>query len=367
MRALLVGCLAVGLIGLSRADEKRPGTPIEQIKAIEKDFDTTLKNAQDELNKAAPGTQQAIITKARDKFGVLVKEASAIAEANPNDPAGVRALAFVAGRGGMGGTPEQAKAAGTAAQTLKEKHLDKAGIALALPLITRGPDGKDVLRNVLSKNKDTEAQGVAAFLLGSRLIDESERAGGTKGAELTKEAEGLLARVEKEFKDVTYNGESLAKQADEKLYVIRNLGVGKTAPDVEGTDLDGKKVKLSSYRGKVVVLDIWATWCGPCRAMIPHEREMVKKLEKKPFVLLSVSADDKKETLEEFVKKEPMPWSHWWDGPSGAVLKAFKVEFFPNIYVIDAKGVIRHKHIRGEELEKAIEELIKEAEGTKGQ
>ena len=128
MRALLVGCLAVGLIGLSQAQEKRTGTPAEQIKAIEKEFDTTLKNAQDELNKAAPGTQQAIITKAREKFGQLVKEATAISEANANDPAGIRALAFIAARGGMGGTPDAAKAAGTAAQTIKEKHLDKAGI-----------------------------------------------------------------------------------------------------------------------------------------------------------------------------------------------------------------------------------------------
>jgi peroxiredoxin len=362
MRALLAGCLAVGLIGLSRADDKRPGTPAEQIKAIEKEYDTTLKTAQEEVNKATPDKRQEIITKAREKFQKLIKEAATLAEANPNDPAAVPALAFVVGRGGPFGPDGQ-----KAATTLKEKHLDKAGLAPALQGLSMGPDGKDILRNVLSKNKDKNSQGAAAFLLGNRLIEESDRAPAGKGTELASEGEALLIRVEKEFPDASLNGQNLGKQAAEKLYVVRNLAVGKAAPDVEASDLDGKKVKLSSYRGKVVVLDIWATWCGPCRAMIPHEREMVKKLEKKPFALISVSADDKKETLQEFLTKESMPWTHWWDGTSGPVMTAYKVEFFPSIYVIDAKGVIRHKHIRGADLEKAVEELIKEAEVTKGQ
>jgi thiol-disulfide isomerase/thioredoxin len=328
MRALLVGCLAVGLVGLSRADEKRTGSPAEQIKAIEKDFDTTLKTAQADLQKATPDKRQEIITKAREKFAQLIKEATALAEANPADPAAGTALAFAATRGA-------------------------------------GPELTPALRTVLAKSKDKNTQGTAAFLLGSRLLDESEGAG-DKAAAMTKEAEGLLVRVETEFKDATLNGQALGKQATDKLYVVRNLSVGKSAPDVEASDLDGKKVKLSNYRGKVVVLDIWATWCGPCRAMIPHEREMVKKLEKKPFALISVSADAKKETLQEFLTKEQMPWTHWWDGQSGPVMTAYRVEFFPTIYVIDAKGVIRHKGLRGEALEKAVEALIKEAEGSKG-
>jgi len=364
MRTLLAVCLAVGLLGLAQAQEKRPGTPAEQIKAIEKDFDTTLNTANKEIQTAAPDKRQELINKAREKFGKLVDEAAALAEVNPNDAAAVPALSFVVSKSGY--SPNGMPARTKAVAALKEKHLDKAGIAPALQALSTGPDGKDILRGVLTKNKDKDAQGAAAFLLGSRLIDEADRAPAGKGDDLAKEGEGLLTRVEKEFAGATLNGMPLGKQATDKLYVVRNLSVGKMAPDVEGTDLDGKKIKLSSYRGKVVVVDIWATWCGPCRAMIPHEREMVKKLEKKPFVLLSVSADAKKETLTEFIKNEPMPWTHWWDGQSGPVMQAFKVEFFPNIYVIDAKGVIRYKQIRGPELEKAVEELVKEAEGGKG-
>ena len=114
-----------------------------------------------------------------------------------------------------------------------------------------------------------------------------------------------------------------------------------------------------------MLIDVWATWCGPCRAMIPHEREMVKKFEGKPFKLVSVSVDEKKETLAKFLEKEPMPWIHWWDeGEENPVMKTLKVKGFPTLYLIDAKGVIRRKWTGSPEpevLDKAVEDLVKEA------
>jgi thiol-disulfide isomerase/thioredoxin len=145
-----------------------------------------------------------------------------------------------------------------------------------------------------------------------------------------------------------------------KAEKILSLSVGHKAPEATSEDLNGKKVQLSDYKGKVVVLDIWATWCGPCRRMIPHERELVKRLKGKPFVLISVSADAKKETLTKFLGETPMPWTHWWTGQKGSVLKTFDVQFFPTIYVLDAKGVIRYKNVRGKEMDEAVEKLLKE-------
>jgi cytochrome oxidase Cu insertion factor (SCO1/SenC/PrrC family) len=96
--------------------------------------------------------------------------------------------------------------------------------------------------------------------------------------------------------------------------------------------------------------------------MIPHEREMVKKYEGKPFEFVSISFDDSKETLQKFMKKEPMPWTHWFNGPDGAFGKDWNIKHFPTIYVIDAKGVIRYKEIRGKKLDEAVETLVAEAE-----
>jgi hypothetical protein len=100
--------------------------------------------------------------------------------------------------------------------------------------------------------------------------------------------------------------------------------------------------------------------------MIPHERELVTRMKDKPFVFISLSADAKKDTLTQFIEKEPMPWTHWWNGGAqGAALEKYRIKFFPTVYVIDEKGVIRSKHVRGEAMDKAVDGLIKDMK-TKG-
>ena len=142
------------------------------------------------------------------------------------------------------------------------------------------------------------------------------------------------------------------------------LRVGQPFPDLDGLSVTGAREHLASYRGKVVVFDVWATWCGPCKAMIPHEREMVEKLKGQPFALISVSADDEKGDLEKFLAKTPMPWVHWWGkADDGKLLKALNIRFYPTIYVLDANGVIRYKNVRGEELTKAVEVCLAEMKG----
>jgi hypothetical protein len=96
--------------------------------------------------------------------------------------------------------------------------------------------------------------------------------------------------------------------------------------------------------------------------MIPHERSLVKRLEGKPFVLVSISVDEKRETVAQFLKKEPMPWTHWYNGPDGKIIADLNVWSYPTIYVLDAKGVIRYKDVRGQFLDQAVDTLLKEIE-----
>lgn len=208
-----------------------------------------------------------------------------------------------------------------------------------------------------------EIAGQAHLVLANTYLEQSETLNAsdkTKAAELQAKAEKLFEQIAKDYADVPSRSGTLGKAAQKSLYNLRNLAIGKSAPDAEGSNLEGKKAKLSDYRGKVVVLDIWATWCGPCRAMIPHERELVKRLASQPFALISVSADDKKETLTKFLEKEPMPWTHWHNGSKGGILEAYNVQFFPTIFVLDAKGVIRYKNVRGKEMDEAVDKLLKE-------
>jgi thiol-disulfide isomerase/thioredoxin len=165
----------------------------------------------------------------------------------------------------------------------------------------------------------------------------------------------------------------LCARADDKPPAVKekvDLSVGKKMPALTSQDLDGKKVKLSDLKGKVVVVDVWATWCGPCRAMIPHERELVKRLKGKPFVLVSVSADASKETVKTFLEKNEMPWTHWWDGARGPIYKMLVDRGIPTAYVIDAKGIIRAKIVGFSKdnmanLDKAVDAALKDLADSK--
>jgi thiol-disulfide isomerase/thioredoxin len=226
-----------------------------------------------------------------------------------------------------------------------------------IQMAARGaPDAaRPVLEKVLAENPSKDLRGTACYALGEMAF------GKQNDPKAAKQAEEYLARVAKEFADVKAGRETLGEMAKGSLFELRNLQVGMKAPPAESKNLKDEKVSLADYQGKVVVLDIWATTCGPCKAMIPHEREMVEKFKDKPFALISLSADDQKKELEEFLAHESMPWTHWWEGPDASLLKTWNVRFFPTIYVIDAKGVIRHKNIRGADLEKAVEKLVAEA------
>jgi thiol-disulfide isomerase/thioredoxin len=256
-----------------------------------------------------------------------------------------------------------------------------------LPLVFPGADEK-FLRAVLEKTPHRPIRGLACYTLAEQRIRLSRRVtqfrnenpiwrqqifllagnpmGTTDLGKLTKETEDLLEQVVRDFADVPIEdrrkGKTLGELAKGHLHEIRHLAIGMPAPELKSVDLDGKPVQLADLKGKVVVLDVWAVWCGPCQAMIPHQRELVKRLDGKPFALVSISVDEKRATLAEFLKKEPMPWTHWYEGPGGKIIADLNVCYYPTIYVLDAKGVIRHKDLRGKFLDQSVDALLKEME-----
>ena len=98
--------------------------------------------------------------------------------------------------------------------------------------------------------------------------------------------------------------------------------------------------------------------------MLPHERSLVTKLKDKPFSIVAVNSDTTREKLKDAMAKEQITWPQFFDGgsTSGPIATAWNVSGWPTLYVIDAKGVIRHKNLRDALLEKAIEALVAEAE-----
>ena len=114
------------------------------------------------------------------------------------------------------------------------------------------------------------------------------------------------------------------------------------APEFHLTTLKGETIGLQDLSGKVVVLDFWATWCGPCRESIGELKDLVKKYPQDQFVLISISADSDEQKWREFVAQKKMEWRQYWDH-EGNMRRLFQVQEFPTYFVIDRDGSIRDR------------------------
>ena len=121
---------------------------------------------------------------------------------------------------------------------------------------------------------------------------------------------------------------------------IRHSTVGGTLPGWTGRRLDGTQEPLSAYRGRVLLIDWWATWCRPCIDALPALRDMVADLPADRFALLTVSVDEDLATVTEFLEAEPMPWNNWHVGVSSELERLLDVRGFPTYVLADEDGTI---------------------------
>lgn len=135
--------------------------------------------------------------------------------------------------------------------------------------------------------------------------------------------------------------------------------IGKPALDFHVTDLNGEALSLEQYRGQVVLLDFWATWCPPCIAEIPNVKKTYEKYKDQKFQIVGISLDRSREPLEAYIQKESLTWLHYWDN-TGKIANLYKVVGIPSTFLIDGEGVIRKTNLRGYRLETAVAELVKE-------
>lgn len=148
------------------------------------------------------------------------------------------------------------------------------------------------------------------------------------------------------------------------LYISQpELARALMAPPFSVETIDGKKVSLDDLQGKVVLIDFWATWCRPCREALPHVREIAKKFDGQPLVVLSVSVDTDEAAWKQFVAKNEMTWPQYCDhGFTGPVAKSFGVSAIPNTFTIDADGVLQDEHIGDAAIEGKLKKLVKRAQ-----
>jgi thiol-disulfide isomerase/thioredoxin len=111
----------------------------------------------------------------------------------------------------------------------------------------------------------------------------------------------------------------------------------------------------------VVLLCFWGSWCPPCMALVPHERDLTKRMEGKPFALLGINSDENAGLARKVMDREKMTWRSWWDGkPPGPIAVQWNAGPWPTLYVLDADGVIRFKsHGETPDLDAAIDSALK--------
>jgi len=164
--------------------------------------------------------------------------------------------------------------------------------------------------------------------------------------------------------------ESLVKNVSEyKTYLEQKAAkekgnpaaVGKEAPEFVLPDTKGKMVRLSSFKGKYVLLDFWASWCGPCRQESPTVVKAYQRFKGKKFDILSVSLDDNKDKWFAAIEKDNLTWTHVSDLKAweSSVVRLYQVEGIPATFLLDPNGVVVARDLRGSALERKLEELLK--------
>ena len=171
-------------------------------------------------------------------------------------------------------------------------------------------------------------------------------------------AEELLEQLKTDFKDTQFvahlEKQEAAAAAAKKIR--DSLVVGAKFPDFNETDVAGQPLSIAGHKGKVVLLDFWATWCGPCRIELPNVIAAYQKYHAKGFDIIGVSLDEDKAQLLGFIKDQKMTWPQFFDGQrwDNKLAVKYGIRSIPAAYLLDGEGKIIGRNLRGDALDQAV-------------
>jgi thiol-disulfide isomerase/thioredoxin len=400
MTALLVAFALAGLV-----DDPAKSDAMPKYEAFAKEYDAALKAWDDRYSPGGKLTpDDKVIDRYRDWPGwAFLPRAAEIAGGKVDDPGTIAAFFWVAEQVQSVGLSDDAiyptfeKLLGrfSAADLVRFDRGERLLHAFRFVLKRPSPATETFLEKALA-DADRTTRGRTCLALGKLLADKAmirrdpwyERADRTPfqaylasrqnrrivdyiracdPSRTRANAATALRRTIDEFGDVVYAprqkgaGVTVGEVAQSELNELDHLQIGMVGPDTEGMDVDGKPLRLSDYRGKVVVLSFWGSWCGPCMELVPHERALVERMKGKPFALLGVDSDDAPEKARAVMAREKMTWPSWFDGGriGGPIADGWNAGPWPTIYVLDAEGKIRFKGHGPAGLDAAVDTAFK--------
>jgi len=207
---------------------------------------------------------------------------------------------------------------------------------------------------LLDKHKDQKTDEVAQVLLMKAMLYFEVLDNTDKCVELVKQLKSDFPET-KPAKDADQILESVKKQEESKK-IQRALVKGAPFPDFDEKDVAGKHLSVGDYKGKIVLVDFWATWCPPCVRELPNVVETYEKHHEKGFEIIGISLDQDETKLKNFTKDRKMNWQQYFDGKGWGNRLAAKygVQSIPATFLIDREGKIIDKDLRGETLEQAV-------------
>lgn len=384
MRSALIGLLAL-MATPGPADESPQG----RYEKLTSEFDAGVKAAAEGYSKATTDEGRVEASLKRPLPEDVAPHLFALAEKDPRGPVAVDALIWIASKCVFGPPAERALGMLTRDHSRSDRLKEYCGrnSLYGEPFWPY----EEMLRAVLRDNPHREVKaraclGLAAYLkmaketTAKHLVGDSQLLPRPAGAvtnfdrirqrglnSVAAESVALFERVLKEYADIQIENSyphDAGEFAKGQLFELKNLVIGVKAPEIDGRDVEGKAMKLSDYRGKVVVLDFGShRSCGVCRQMYPHLRDIVRDYQGKPVALLGISVEDNVKELREVAGKGETTWPIWWDGENmeGPIAAQWVVKAMPTFYVLDGKGIIRNKgFLQADQIRSTVDMLLKE-------
>jgi len=274
----------------------------------------------------------------------------ALADRYPKDPAAVEALSLVVSRWG-GHAPE----ADQAFQRLIKNYPDSPAMSDLLAAVAAAPKPWriDRLRDLTHAAIPPAILAEAYFRLAAATDEAAAEAPVVAGPAASADQKASIENYERAAaKDPEGSSGRIAQAARAAAQRLQTVAVGRPAPPITGTDLDGQSMALADFAGKVVLLDFWALWCQPCWREVPRYRQLAQLHAGRPFAVVGVLSEANRDFAQQSARRNDITWRNWLDpadrSSPGPINAAWGIDAFPTVFLIDRRGTLR---VRGPFLE----------------